>query len=305
MSSIEGVLAGRLPVAPKGFGRPPARRRLHGSDRRWALAFVAPYAAVFLAFVVYPFGAAIWMAGKPSLYAQLVSDPLYLPTVVNTALFVGLGVNLTMFLALLFSGFFLRPRRWIKLLLAVFVLPWLIAAAQACISFHWMLIGPQGLVDGLLWSLFGIDGPTWFGSRSLALGSDILAYVWKWMPFWTVILIAGRLTIPRELYDAAALDGASGLRRFLHVTLPLLANLYLVSTLLFALWSLGEFTIPYLVSNGAPGLSSEVLATLGFHYAFDLGEPALGAAAVMSALPLLIPIFIVLMRRLQANEVEL
>ena len=95
---------------------------------------------MFFAFVVYPFGYALWMAGKPSLYAELIADPLYLPTVVNTLLFVGLGVNLKMFLALLLSGFFLRRRWWIRALLAVYVLPWLIAAAQACVSFHWMLI---------------------------------------------------------------------------------------------------------------------------------------------------------------------
>jgi multiple sugar transport system permease protein len=103
------------------------RRHLHGSDFAWAVAFVIPYAAVFCAFVVYPIGYALWMAGKPSLYADLIADRLYLPTVVNTLVFVGLGVNVKMFLALLLSGFFLRPRRWIKILLAIYILPWALA----------------------------------------------------------------------------------------------------------------------------------------------------------------------------------
>jgi multiple sugar transport system permease protein len=302
MSGLSQAIAARPPLPLPG---PRLRRRLHGGDLRWAVAFVLPYAAVFFGFVVYPFAAALWTGVRPSLYAQLFADPLYLPTVVNTAFFVGLGVNLTMVLALLLSGFFLRPRRWIRALLAIFVLPWLIAAAQACVSFHWMLIGQQGLVDGLWWALFHTDGPEWFGNRWLALGADIAVHVWKWMPLWTVILLAGRLTIPREIYDAAQMDGANGLRRFVHLTLPLLANLYLVCTLLFTLWTLGEFTVPYLVSNGAPGGATEVLATLGFHYAFDLSEPALGIAAVMSALPLLIPILVVLMRRLRVSEAQL
>ncbi len=165
---------------------------------------------MFLAFVVYPFGYALWMAGKPSLYAELFADPLYLPTVVNTLLFVGLGVNLKMFLALLLSGFFLRRRWWIRALLAVYILPWAIAAAQACVSFHWMLITPLGLVDEILFALFGINGPNWFGDRWLALGSDIVAYTWKWMPFWTVIFLAARMTIPQDVYDAAEVDGATG-----------------------------------------------------------------------------------------------
>ena len=128
----------------------PARGHLRGSDLRWAIAFVVPYAAVFLVFVVYPFGYALWMASKPALYRELIADELYLPTLVNTLLFVGLGVNLKMFLALLLSGFFLQRHWWIKALLAAFLVPWAIAAAQACVSFHWMLIGEQGLVDRLL-----------------------------------------------------------------------------------------------------------------------------------------------------------
>jgi multiple sugar transport system permease protein len=302
---MQQVLVAGVPLSAKGSGPPPGRRLLRGADFRWAIAFVVPYAAVFFAFVVYPVGYALWMASTPSLYVDLIADPLYLTTVVNTLLFVGLGVNIKMFLALLLSGFFLRPRWWIKALLAVYVLPWLLGAAQACISFHWMLIGELGLVDGLLSALFGIDGPIWFSNRWLALGSNIVAYTWKWMPFWTVIFLAGRMTIPRDIYDAAEVDGATGVRRFVHITFPLLANLYLICILLSTLWTLGDFTTVYLVSGGAPALSTEVLATLGFHYAFDAAKPALGVAAVMSALPVLLPIAIVLMRKLQTSEVQL
>src|SRR5215469_15386531 len=194
------AVAPRLPA--RGSGRPSGRGNLRRADFRWSIAFVAPYAAVFLAFVLYPFGYALWMASKPSLYADLVADPLYLPTLLNTLLFVGLGVNIKMFLALLLSGFFLRRRWWIKALLPIYLLPWLIAAAQACVSFHWLLIPQYGLVD-LLWSaLLGSDGPLWFNDRWLALGGDIAAYLWKWMPFWTVIFLAGRMTIPQDIYDA-------------------------------------------------------------------------------------------------------
>ena len=114
MSGAGQLLATGPPVSAKGPAS-TGRRPLHGSDFVWAIAFVLPYAAVFLAFVVYPFGYALWMASKPSLYADLIADRSYLPTVVNTLLFVGLGVNVKMFLALLLSGFFMRrssPRKW-------------------------------------------------------------------------------------------------------------------------------------------------------------------------------------------------
>ena len=125
------------------------------------------------------------------------------------------------------------------------------------------------------------------------------------MPFWTIIFLAARMKIPRDIYDSAEIDGATGARRFLHVTFPLLANIYLLCTLLSTLWTVGEFTTVYLVSGGGPAGATDVLATLGFRYAFDFGNPALGVAAVMSALPVLIPIAIVLMRKLQTSEVQL
>jgi multiple sugar transport system permease protein len=304
MSSAQQVLAAGPQISLRGPRRPPGRRHLRGSDFRWAIAFVVPYAAVFLVFVVYPFGYALWMASQPSLYADLIADRSYLPSVVNTLLFVGLGVNVKMFLALLLSGFFLRPRWWIRALLAVYVLPWVIAAAQACVSFHWML-QPEGLVNGVLSALFGIEGPLWFNDRWLGLGSNIAVYIWKWMPFWTLIFLAARMRIPPDIYDAAEVDGATGIRRFVHVTFPLLANLYLLCTLLSTLWAVGDFTTVYLVSGGGPAASTDVLATLGFHYAFDTARPALGVAAMMSALPVLIPIVIILMRKLQTSEVAL
>src|SRR5205807_6621093 len=102
---------------------PTAARHLLGSDFVWAIAFVLPYAAVFLAFAVYPILYAVWLAGKPSLYVELIDDPLYLTTVVNTLLFVGLGVNLKMFLAVLLSGFFMRRCCWLRTLVVVDMLP--------------------------------------------------------------------------------------------------------------------------------------------------------------------------------------
>jgi multiple sugar transport system permease protein len=304
MSSTQQVLA----AGPRALNRPwrPAwRRHLHGSEFAWAIAFVVPYVAVFFAFVVYPIAYGLWMASDPSLYGDLIANPLYARTVINTVLYVGLAVNVKMFLALLLSGFFMRRRWWIKALLPVYILPWALPAIPAFVSFHWMLIGEEGLVDSLLSALFGIHGPLWFTDRWLALGSNIVAYIWKWMPFWTLTFFAARMAIPQEIYEAADVDGAGGCRRFAHVIFPLLGNLYLVCTLLSTLWTIGDFTTVYLVSEGAPSYSTDVLATLGIHYAFDAAQPSLGVAAVLSALPVLIPIAIILMRTIHTREVQL
>ena len=283
----------------------PTGPHMQGSEFTWAVAFLVPYAAVFLVFAVYPIGYGLSMGLDPALYAELYQDPRFARSVINTLVFVGLGVNITLFLALLLSGFFMRRRGWIKALLVVYVLPWALPAVPAYLSFHWMLIGEQGLVNGLLAALFGIDGPIWFNHRDLALGSNIIAHIWKWMPFWTVVFLAGRMAIPEEIHDVADIDGATGVRRFVHVTFPLLANLYLVSTLLATLWTLGDYTAAQFVSGGAPALSTDVLATLGIRYAFDSAQPQLGVAATLSALPVLIPIVILLLRRVQTMEVQL
>ena len=125
------------------------------------------------------------------------------------------------------------------------------------------------------------------------------------MPFWTIILLAGRMAIPQELYEAADVDGATGVRRFVHVTFPLLANLYLVLTLLATIFLLGDFNTITFITGGGPANSTHLLATLGIRDAFDLANPRLGVAVVMSALPLLIPLVIILMRKLRTAEVQL
>jgi multiple sugar transport system permease protein len=226
-------------------------------------------------------------------------------TAIDTLLYVGFGVNVMMFSALLLSGFFMRRQWWVRVLLVLFLLCWALPAVPAFVSFHWMLIGEQGLMNSLLRELFGVEGPIWFNEPWLALASNVVAYIWKWLPFWTLVFIAGRLAIPQEIYEAAAIDGAVGVRRFLHVLFPLLANMYLVCTLLATLWTAGDYTTVFLVSMGAPARSSEVLATLGMHYAFDAARPELGVAAVVAALPVLVPIALILMRRLHVGGVEL
>jgi multiple sugar transport system permease protein len=161
------------------------------------------------------------------------------------------------------------------------------------------------MLNNVLYLLFGIDGPIYLNDHWTALASNIGAYIWKTMPFWTIILLAGRMAIPQELYEAAVVDGATGLRRFAYVTVPLMANLYVVCVLLDTICTLGDFNSTYFVSGGGPAMTTEVLATLAIRYAFTTALPPLGVATVMTALPMLIPLVIILMRKLRMNEVQL
>jgi multiple sugar transport system permease protein len=259
-----------------------------------------------VAFVIYPIAYALWMGSDPALYAELLSDPRYVRAAVNTVFFVGLAVNVQMILALLLSGFFMRRRRWIRALLVVYILPWTFPAVPAYLSFHWMFVAyPQGLPNNLLEALFGIEGPFWFDQKWLALSCDIAANTWKWMPLWTLVLLGGRISIPQDLYDAADVDGASPYQRFAYITVPLLANLYLITTLVSTIWTFGDYAPVLFVSGGSPAFGSEVVSTLGFHYALDYAKPPLGVAAGLSILPLLIPAVILLMHLSKRTEVQL
>ena len=301
--SIQQVLAaGRVRL---NRYRPPAwRSQLHGSEFVWAVAFLVPYIVVLLAFAVFPIAYGFWMASDPRLYVELFSSDEYVEALISTALYVGIGANVSVFLSLLLSGFFMRRGWWVKALLVVSMLPWALPAQTGLISFHWMLVY-WGFLNSVLEKLFGVYGPDWLTYYWLALGANIVAHTWKTMPFWTLILLAGRTAIPQDLYDAADVDGATGFRRFVHLVVPVLSSLYLVCTLVATIWMIGDFNTTDLVSNGAPLGSTEVLATLGVEYLLDHGKPDLGVAAVMAALPVIIPLGILLIRRLQTSEVQL
>src|SRR5918997_4009756 len=251
MASVSAAELGRAAVPRQSLWK-SLRGHLHGSEYAWAIAFVAPYIVVFFAFVIYPIIYGLSMGSSPHLYAELFADPIYQQTLVNTLVFLVFGVNLKLFFGLLISGFFMRKGWWVKAMLMLFVLPWAVPALPAFISIHWMLIGEWGFINNFLWHIFGLEGPFWLNERWLALGSAIYAHLWKLLPFWTVILLAGRMSISQEVYDAAAVDGATGLKRFLYVTFPLLANLYLVLTLLATIFLLGDFNSIFFVTGGGP-----------------------------------------------------
>jgi len=305
MSSTQQVLGFGQPMAVSRSRRPPWRLRLQGSDTTWAIAFVVPYVAVFAAFVIYPVVYGLWMGSNPALYGLLFSDPLYLTTAINTLLFVVIGVNVAMFLAFLLSGFFMSRSWWVRSLLAIYLIPWALPAMVVFTSIHFMLVTQWGLLDSLWRAATGQDGPLFLIHEWVAMGANIVSYIWKWMPFWTLIFVGGRMAIPQDIHDAADIDGASGINRLIYVTFPLLGNVYLISTLLATVWTLGDFNTVYFVSSGAPGKLTDVLATYGFHEAFDFGYPNLGVAAMMSALPVLIPLVILLMRRVRMTGVQL
>ena len=122
---------------------------------------VVPYAVIFLAFVVWPVAYGVWLGADPAAFRRLLADPIYLRTAWNTAVFLAVAINLKLALALLLSGFLASQKPWIRWLSVIFILPWAVPSIPTIFSIRWMLNSEWGMLNGLLWELFGIEGPWW------------------------------------------------------------------------------------------------------------------------------------------------
>ena len=263
----------------------------------WGALFLAPYVLVFIVFVVYPVCYGLWLARHPDSYVQLFDDPIFAGSVVNTLIFIIVAINLKMLAALLLSGFFVTARPWIKWLSVLFILPWAVPSIPTILSIRFMLNPEWGVVNQLIFKLTAEDGPNWLNDRWLALSMAMLVHVWKSLPFWTMIMIAGRLSIQKELYEAASVDGASAWQKFRFISWPSLSTLYLTSTILSMIWTLGDFNSVYLLTGGGPADLTHVLATLGIRY-LRLDQVDLAMATIVCAMPLVLPLVYFMMKRL-------
>jgi multiple sugar transport system permease protein len=274
----------------------PPRRGL-STWQTWGVILIAPYALVFLAFVLYPVSYGLWLARHPESYVKLFADPIFMRTAVNTIIFLLVAVNLKFVLALWLSGFFVHERTWIRWMSVIFLLPWAVPSIPTIFSIRFMFNPEWGVVNSTIFRLTTLDGPNWLNDPHIGLGLAMLTHIWKSLPFWTLILIAGRLAIPREQYEAAAVDGASSWQTFKYVTWPSLRTLYLSSTILSMIWSLGDFNSVYLLTGGGPADLTHVLATLGIRY-IRLDQVDMAMATIVCAMPLVLPLVYFMMKHL-------
>jgi multiple sugar transport system permease protein len=203
-----------------------------------------------------------------------------------------------MFLALLLSGVLQSDSRGTRFLSAIFLLPWAIPVLPGILSIRWMLSSQWGIMN-LIMEDIGVGTVHWLASRWMAIGAVITFHIWKYLPFWTVIFLAGRRGIPRELYEAAAIDGAGALENFRFITFPMLQGLYLICTLLSMVFTLGDFTNVWLLTGGAPGDSTHVLATLAYRYTFLMGKIEWGMGVFATALPVTLLFIFILIRKIK------
>lgn len=275
--------------------------RSDSMDGTWGIILLIPYVAIFLLFVLYPIVYGAWLGSGWRGYERLLDDPIYWRTVRNTLVFLIVGVNLKMLLALGLSSFLVLPYTWVRVVGVLFILPWAVPHIPSILSIRWFLNSEWGMLNNLIFEMTGAFGPSWLSNPTYAFGSVIAVHVWKYLPFWTLILVAGRMAISRDLYEAATLDGATPWQMFQNVTFPQIRNLFVTSTLLTTIWSLGDFNSVYLLTGGGPAERTNTLATLGVRFAFKEADLSAGVATMISGLPLLIPLVVLLLRRLNRS----
>ena len=252
---------------------------------------------MFLAFVLYQIGYELRQARQPASYVTLYNDPVFARTALDTLFFLLVGINLKMMVALFLSGFFIQERSWIKWLSVLFILPWAVPSIPTILSVRFMLNPEWGVINQLIFKFTAEDGPNWLNDPVLALSMAIVVHIWKSLPFWTLILMTGRLAISHDLFEAADVDGASWWQKFRFITWPSVRTLYLTCTLLSMIWTLGDFNSVYLLTGGGPADLSHVLATLGIRY-LRLDQLDLSMAAIVCALLLVLPLVYYMMKRL-------
>lgn len=278
-------------LPPKKPGRPMSAFDF------WGRVLVLPYLLVFVVFVLYPVGYGLWLARHPESYVKLFNDPIFLRTAINTVIFLIVAINIKMAIALVLSGFFVKARWWIKVLSVIFILPWALPSIPTILSVRFMLNPEWGVINSQIFKWTGLDGPNWLNDPALALSFSMVMHIWKSLPFWTLILIAGRLAIPAEQYEAAAVDGASNWQKFKYITWPNMRQLYLTSTILSMIWTLGDFNSVYLLTGGNPADLTHVLATLGIRY-LGLDQVDMAMASIVVAMPFVLPLVLFMMKRL-------
>lgn len=302
------LLAESAPAAPKPKRlRPQPPRPPHKpGSRPWVGgAFVAPLVIILVALVVFPTVASLWysftnvtVGGSGHFigianYVTLFGDPSFLNALANLILIIGISLAIKFVLGLAFASLLNRPMRARGLWRAIVILPWAMPAFVAFIGWQLMFNGQAGALNQIL-SWFGMH-VDFLATPGWARFSVILATVWRGFPFWVIGILAAMQTIPKELYEAAEMDGTSAWQRFTNITMPGIRTTVSVVAVLSAIWTTNGFENVWLLTQGGPSSATMTFPVLAY---LDLINFQLGSAsaAAMITLPLFVALILWLNR---------
>jgi multiple sugar transport system permease protein len=269
-----------------------------GERERFMLTLIAPSVLALVLFQVVPIvmGANAsfreWSLYDPKKtwvglkhYAHVVQDPEFLTLVLpNTFLFLLLSVTLALVIGLCWALLMNRSFRGRAVVQTILLLPLMVAPVVAAIMMRWLFNDQFGIVNTAL-GWVGVQGPPWLAQRWLAFSVIVLTDVWLWTPWFTLLLLAGLQSLPREPFEAAAIDAASRWRTFRYLTLPMLRPVIVVCVVIRAIDAFRTFDIVWTITGGGPARQTELFSLYAYVEAFVNLNFGLGsAAAVVGAL---------------------
>jgi ABC-type sugar transport system permease subunit len=294
------ILHERGAVGPAVATAAPARARRRGMSRitLFAYVLVAPVILLIVGLVAYPFLYAIWVSFTDQVvgnvgqwiglanFAYLAQNASFLASISNTIFIVivsdGLKLAIGLALALLVNQH-LPGRGFFRSFL---MLPWAMPGFVAFLTWR-VMYQPIGGGINLILQQIGVLGPggyiDWLGSRATAMPGVIAATVWRGFPFWFISMLAALQAVPKELYEAAFVDGANAWQRFWNVTIPSIRQVIIVTVLLSSIWTANSFENVWLLTQGGPSDATMVFPVLAY---FGMQTQRIGEAAAVSVFTL-------------------
>jgi N,N'-diacetylchitobiose transport system permease protein len=313
----------QAPPPPAEVRRPRGRRTSGGAAAPWLL--LAPCLVILALVMGYPLARLVTLSfqkfGQSQLwgfqpaesvgldnFAKVLGDGEFWTVVVRTVVFAAGAVVFTMVIGMALALLLQRVSGWLKVLInIVLVASWGMPVIVATTVFKWLFDSDYGVFNALLSKLPGVDmiGHNWFASGPEGLAVIMLLVIWGAVPFVVITLSAGLTQVPKELEEAARLDGASSWGVFRFVTLPVLKPIIVMLTTLSVIWDMGVFPQVFVMRNGHPEPEFQVLNTYSYDRAFVVNDYAQGSAIALVTVLLLLGVVAVYMRQmLKIGEVE-
>ncbi|MEW2293244.1 sugar ABC transporter permease [Streptomyces sp. NPDC006743] len=308
---------------PAAVNRPRRNRTSGGAATPWLL--LAPCLLVLALVMAYPLVRLVTLSfqkfGQPQLwgfqgaewvgfdnFSKVLSDGDFWAVVVRTIVFAVGCVVLTMVIGMALALLQQRVSGWVKTLInIVLVASWGMPVIVATTVFKWIFDADYGILNALVSKLPGVDmiGHNWFASGPQGLAVIMLLVVWGAVPFVVITLSAGLTQVPKEMEEAARLDGAGAWGVFRYVTLPILKPIIVMLTTLSVIWDMGVFPQVFVMRGGHPEAEFQILNTYSYDRAFVVNDYAQGSAIALITVLLLLGVVAVYMRQmLKIGEVE-
>jgi multiple sugar transport system permease protein len=300
----------------------------HIWDRERVLAplLIAPAILYIVVLVGIPFIMAIYYSlsnattGSQSLqfvglsnFQAVLKDPVFRKSLVNTFIFTLVSQALVLVLAKVLALALIKDFRGKWLIRFLILLPWTAPIALGTIGWMWMLDSIFSPIDWILRYLGLLGAPDailgansnlyWLGVPSLAMLSVIMVHTWRMLPLATVILLAGLTSIPQEILDAAEVDGAGFWRRLFQIMIPMLLPIMTVAVLFGIVFTFTDIAVVYILTQGGPVHSTQVLASWAFFKGIEAGDLAQGAAVALFLFPAMAGVAALMLRLARRTEV--